>query len=598
MLAQLQDVVNKTFDYIIVGGGTAGLTLAARLTEDATRSVLVLESGSENAADPIILQLSSFGCHFGNAKYSWPHMTIPQERVGGAQQPMARGKGLGGSSAINFFVYQLPPADDYNDFERLGNPGWNWENLSSSIRKTQGFTPPTKEMLAESNIKAGLWELGRDGPLKISFPPKINKLEAVVQESLVNAGVPPAPNPLGGNPKGSFIAPNTNDPKTFTRSYAASAYYEPNKHRPNLTVLVNAHVVRVLTETASSGEVVATGVEFLREMERYSVNAGKEVILSSGTIKTPQVLELSGIGDPQVLKKIGVPLTVDLPGVGSNLQDHTMVAVKLELKDDPTLETFDILRDPEMAAKHRELLKKGTGLYTQGLAGYAFCALDMISEKAQEIMKATEESAAKKTYLDWRREQYSIDIGRWKAGSPGIEILTFPGDFAPRGPVAPGKKYLALAIGNFHSISRGTIHCVSNDPLKDPEIDPNYFEEPFDLHVLVQGMQFARKLAQTQPLKDLCVGEIEPGSEVSIDNDEEMAEYVKTHFHSPWHAASSCSMMPKEKGGVVDPQLKVYGTTNVRIVDLSIIPLHLAAHVQATVYGIAERAASIIMGRA
>ncbi|TCD71198.1 hypothetical protein EIP91_012148 [Steccherinum ochraceum] len=565
MTTKFEDVAHQSFDYVIAGGGTAGLTLAT-----------------------------------------------PQEYADGIEMQWPRGKGLGGSSSINFFGFGKPPAEDINDFERLGNPGWNWEHLNSAMHKLEGFVRPSEEMLARTQSRVGLWQLGTEGPLKITFPPVINAVDGI---TLFNLGIPPAPNPASSSCKGAYLGPNTHDPRTYTRSYATTAFYLPNKDRPNLHVLTFAHVVRVVTEPTASGDLVATGVEFLHDGKTYVANANKEVILSAGALKSPQILELSGIGDPKVLDKINVPVKVNLPGVGSNVQDHALIPVGYELKDNAAFETFDLLSDPAVAEEHLQLHNTLQGLHTQGVVGYAFCSLDMVTDKAEKMYIATKETITKRlpSCSPGLQDQYKVELDRLRFGRPVVEILTFPGNISKPNPPTPGKKHISLHAGNHHCLSRGTIHCTTNDPLQDPEFDPHYFEEdigtlirncgPYimsekrkkpDLQILVEAVHFIRKAVATSPLKEIVAREVNPGPLAEPGNEEQMRTWIRRNFYSPWHTSSSCSMLPREKGGVVDPSLKVYGTTNLRVVDLSIIPIHIAAHTQAIVYGIAARAADII----
>ncbi|KAI0921212.1 hypothetical protein AcW2_006258 [Taiwanofungus camphoratus] len=589
MSATLDAVAYHFFDYIICGGGTAGLTLAARLTEDPGVSVLVLEAGQANIDDPAILRPASYGTHFGNESHSWTYQTTKQKYCDDAQQLWFRGKGLGGSSGINFMCYTKPHAEDINDFERLGNPGWNWNNYEKYLERTEGFVPPKDDVQKKLNLKFDTWRIGREGPLALAYPAKIDKAELQVQQTLINAGLPVAPNPLSGDPTGVYFAPNTYDPIKHTRTYATTAFYLPNKDRPNLTVLVSALVNRVLTETTGNGKLSAVGVEFEYDSKTYTVNARKEVVLSTGALKSPQILELSGIGDKEVLEKIEVPLKIELPGVGRNAQEHVFIGVSFELHDDVEFDTLDLLRDPAVAAKHVELHASGSGIYTIGIIGFAFVPLQMLSSKADSIFQAAKERITKNTaaYPPGLLDQYKIQIDRWQKGVPGCEIISFPGFLSAPNAPAEGRRYLTMLVAMNHCLSRGTIHCASADPRKDPEFDPRYLEQETDLEVWVEMVKFVRNLANIEPLKDMVVKELNPGSEV--EDDAQLHAWIKKNFSTTWHTAGSCSMLPKTSGGVVDPELKVYGTNNLRVVDLSVVPLQFGAHTQATVYSMAEQ---------
>ncbi|KAI0832660.1 GMC oxidoreductase [Trametes gibbosa] len=611
-LVTIDDVKDKSFDYVVCGGGTAGLTLAARLTEDPKNSVLVLEAGEANIDDMALLRPASYGSHFGRSEYSWGHQTAKQKTTGDSAHMWFRGKGLGGSSGINFLCWTKPPREDIDDFERLGNPGWNWENFEKYLKRTEGFVPPSADLREEMQLKYDTWDLGTEGPLRIAYPGTIDRAELKVHQTFINAGIPEAPKPMNGDPAGCFFAPSTYDPKTHTRSYATTAFYLPNKDRTNLNVLVSAYVNRVLP-TSDQSQFVADSVEFEYKGHVYTVKAKKEVILSAGTLKTPQLLELSGIGNPNILRKLGIPSRVDLPGVGSNVQEHMIVAVSFELRDDVPFETLDLLADPAVLEKHLELHSTGTGIFTTSVTGFTFAKLGQVSKRAPEIFKATEEKIAKNadSYPPGLLEQYKISLERLKDGV-GCEYITFAGMCSRPNPPVPGKRYISFYVGTNHTFSRGTIHATSKDPAADPEFDPHYLEEEVDVQVWLDMVKFARNLRNISPLKEMTTSELNPGPEVQTDeqivgrltafkssyvSDVYVAAWMKEVMSTTWHTASSCSMLPKASGGVVDPELKVYGTKKLRVVDLSIVPLHFGAHTQTAVYSIAETAADIIQGR-
>ncbi|KAJ3556843.1 hypothetical protein NM688_g1798 [Phlebia brevispora] len=593
MLVSIDNVADQWFDYVIVGGGTAGLTLAARLTEDAERSVLVIEAGAANIDDPALLRTASYGSHFGNEAYSWNHQTIYQAAVN-RRALWPRGKGLGGSSAINFLTWSKPPRQDIDDIERLGNPGWNWDNYHKP-RWTAKVDLSCDDRRGRNEVSSGVPVLLR-----------IWKQQMTSLQTVLNAGIQPAPLPYDGETEGFQFSLNTIDPTTHTRVYAANAFYVPNKDRPNFSVLISAYARRVLTAETGSGALSAVGVEFEYEGQVHCVNAREEVILCAGALKTPQLLELSGIGRRDVLGKINVPVKVELPGVGENVQEHMFLGTAYELKEDVEWTTLDLLRDPELLAKQNEQLASNTGVFTTGIVSLVFLPLDKVTspERAAEIY-AMGQDTLKRMVANGAPpaniEQTQILLERLKPGgskrSPGCEIINFPG-FVPGGiPNAPekGKRYLSPSMALNHNFSRGTIHSVSDDPAKDPAYDPRYMEEAIDLEIALEIIKYVRKLANTAPLKDMLEKELNPGPECQTDD--QIREWIKAGFSTTFHTAGSCSMLPRSKGGVVSPELKVYGTNNLRVVDLSIIPLHFAAHAQATVHAIAEQAADIIKGK-
>jgi len=268
------------------------------------------------------------------------------------------------------------------------------------------------------------------------------------------------------------------------------------------------------------------------------------------------------------------------------------------LKDDPELDTFDLLCDPDVEAEHVELHASGMGLFTMGIVGFAFTSFDKVTPNFNAFNAKIKDEITKKmkTCSPGLQDQYRIQLERLDRGAPGCEFITYPGFFFSRpNPPAPGKKYFSITVAMNHMFSRGTIHSTSSDPLKEPEYDPHYFEDQADLDIITECIKFGRSLASISPLKDLIVKELNPGPEVQ--SDKQIQDWVTAMFGTTWHTCGSCSMLPRDKGGVVDPELKVYGTNNLRVVDLSIIPLHFASHSQSTVYAIAERAAEIIQGK-
>ncbi|EKM52126.1 uncharacterized protein PHACADRAFT_212710 [Phanerochaete carnosa HHB-10118-sp] len=577
MTAPLHDVVSKSFDYIIIGGGTAGLALAARLTDDPNTTVCVLEAGDANLHDPALLTPVSYLRHFGDKDYDWNFYTTKQKLVSDREFQWNRGRGLGGSSGINFLIWTKPPADEINDIERLGNPGWNWKNFQKYSQKVERFIEPAPEQKQRFGLPGYENDVSRQGSVAFGFPKTISDVDLIAHQTLANAGIPPAQRPYGGDPSGYAWMMNSQDPRTGTRSYATTAYYLPNKDRKNLTVLVRALVSKILTEDGADGKLNAAGVEFIYDdTKTYVVHAKKEVILSAGTIKSPHILELSGIGRRDVLEKAGVPVKMDLPRVGENVQEHYLAFFTFELKSDYDGATFDCLRTPNTLPAQQELYsKRGEGAFTMGMQTSAFLPVEKVTPKAHEIYakaKAQVERLAREGMPPGLLEQYTIQLERLEPGKhqtgPGCEVFFVPAKIVPDMPIE-GKKFVDWFYAMNHPFSRGSIHITSSDPAKAPQIDPRYFDHEAEKEVV-------------------------PGPEVATD--EQLVEFAKSIFVTTWHTCGSCSMLPKEKGGVVDPSLTVYGTNNLRVVDMSVVPLHFTGHTQAFTYALAEQAADIIKG--
>ncbi|KAJ7108233.1 GMC oxidoreductase [Mycena epipterygia] len=593
-LASLSDVSDKIFDYVIVGAGAAGMTLASRLTENPNVTVVVLEAGEDNLNDPTIIVPAQFGRTFFNPKYDWAFKTEKQKHSNDNAIVWARGKGIGGSTGLNFYAWIKPPAADIDAIEKLGNPGWNWKEYQKYSNRSETFHPPGKEQTDAYPHTYDASFHGHSGPIHTTVPFHYAPVDTLFQKTLVNSGLKTINDPYGGDITGAFMATSSLDPRSWTRSYGATGYYAPAQDRPNLLILTEAMAARVTFADAVAGqELKATGVEFIHGGKTFHVSAKDEVVLSAGSIQSPKILELSGIGRPEVLKNIGVDVKLELPGVGENVQEHMHNGVSYELAGEP--ETFDKMHNPEFAAEAVRLHGEGAGPLRLGIVSFAYYPLSAITPEASTLIERAA-AGLKNVEKPGLREQLDIqfDILRDDA-LPDLEVIGFPGLFTRficSLTLPETKSYWTALTVLTHPLSRGTIHAKSADPFDQPTIDPHYFENDFDLESMVQNIKYVRKLAQIEPLKSGLAKEMDPGPECVTDED--LRNYVKNTLCSTWHTIGSCSMLPREKQGVVDPELKVYGTKNLRVVDLSVIPIHFAAHTQATAYVIGEKAADLI----
>ncbi|KAF8872799.1 GMC oxidoreductase [Gymnopilus junonius] len=592
--ATVEDVAQRSFDYVVIGGGTAGLPAAVRLSEDPSVSILVLEAGHVDILGDFKIDVpAQFGHTLGDPRYDWAFMTVQQKNLNDNQVLWSRGKGLGGTSAMNFYYWSKPPAADIDSFEKLGNPGWNWAEYKKYSNKSESVHLPAKE---QTDLYPHIFtdeSCGKSGPIQVVIPPHLHKEDLVFQETMVNKGLKLINDPYSGNITGTWIGASNLDPRTWKRSYAATAYLLPNIHRPNLNVLTSALVSRILFKEAKGNEDrTAETVAFIYDGKAYIVNVKKEVILSAGGIKSPHILELSGIGQPEVISKIGVDVVVDLPGVGENVQEHTLVSLPFELP--PGHESLDLLLDPSYAAKAKELHALGQGLYRTGIASVAFFPLSATQyEGTSSLIDTLEADVDAKGQAGnlppGLEEQLRLQIAALRDDTiPDCEVILFPAYYFPNAPPEKGKCYVTPIVCLNHPISRGTIHAESKDPTVPPVCDPHYFESDVDLEIMVQMVKFIRGLKEVEPWKSGMVKEAFPLSNRDSDDD------IRGESGTIFHTAGSCSMLPRDKRGVVDPKLKVYGTTNLRIADISILPLQIAAHTQATAYMIGEKVADIV----
>lgn len=604
------DFLSIKFDYLVVGGGTAGLVVAARLSENPGCVVGVIEAGEYHEHDDLVNIPGVMGRALHNPKYDWGFHTVPQKFVNDRQLSQSRGKGLGGSSLLNFFASVRPSKEELDAIESLGNPGWNWENILRYMKKSEHLEIPTltdQEAKAYSVVPDPALH-GTEGPIAKSFPPHVTKIHTQLLNTLESLGIPRNPDNSNGHPVGSLLFPTSVEAKTATRSYSASAYYAPNAKRPNLLILTGAHATKVDLTKTLSGDYQATSVSFkAKDGSTGTVHASKEIILSAGSFQTPQLLELSGIGQKQLLQSFGIECLIDLPGVGENLQDHALTPVIVEVDED--VETLEVLSDPAKLKEHEDLYKIQKGIFA-GIpsATFAFFPAESIAtvdEIETWTSRATLESArGTLDHLDPSvregiKKQFEL-LADWikDPTQPMAQILTINGHMPiPGMTINRQKRYLTLLCAYTHPFHRGSAHITSTDPLVLPSIEQNYLSNPNDLDVLVKIVTFvARKLCRTSPIQGTIKSTVVPPFVVEGD-DEALREYIRNTLTTVHHPAGTASMTPRSNGGVVDSNLLVYGTSNLRIVDCSVIALQLSSNIQTLAYAIGEKAADIIQGQ-
>ena len=354
------------FDYLIAGGGTAGLTLAARLSEDPDITVGVIEAGLDRTDDPKVLTPGFTPSMWDDPDYDWIFETVPQTHGNDRVVNHPRGKQLGGSSAINFNYWTHASQQDIDDWGRLGNPGWSWEELFPYFLKSEKYEAPPASVSAQVDttfIQPSLH--GESGPVKDSFPPFFDNFYKAWEPTYKNLGLGPTGDPKGGIAIGAYSTLLTIDATNASRSYAANAYYKPNAARPNLKVLTGAFATKVVF-ASSKTPLVATGITFTFSGDNYTASSRREVIVCTGAFQAPQLLELSGIGSASLLESKGIEVLYDNPNVGENLQDHILLPLAFEAA--PGEVTFESLRNAtffanalaEYTTKHSGPLAAGT----------------------------------------------------------------------------------------------------------------------------------------------------------------------------------------------------------------------------------------------
>ncbi|KAM0546772.1 hypothetical protein ACHAPJ_010701 [Fusarium lateritium] len=564
--------VADTYDYIIVGGGTAGGALATRLSLGLPKlKILLLEAGPA-ALDDVRINVPGMRGSILGTSNDWNFSSIAQAGLDGRSISVNRGKVLGGSSAMNFLCYDRSSSTEYDAWGELGSPGWNWKTMIHGMTKSENFTGHDGDVH------------GRNGPIKSTYNRIIPDVLEPWQSVVNKLGVPTNDGgSLGGDPIGVMFQPTNIDVTNYTRSYSANSYLP--KAGPNLSVRTNTHVAKVLF--SKSNVLVATGVAL---QDGTTIRARREVILSAGSIQSPGLLELSGIGQASVLAKAHVKELLDLPGVGENYQDHLRTSNTYRLKEG--YESFDpMIFDSEgtLAKEQFNLwLQNKVSWYDYTSSAYAFLNWAQVgNEISKKLIKLANDGFTRNgTVVDKKKLQY---LGN--PAIPQLELLLEANYVGAAG--YPGGKFITIFSSIMHPMSRGSVHINQRAPGGKPDIDLKYLTNEYDVHALIEGAKFARKVAETEPLRSFWEAETEPGPDVTTDK--QFRDFAIKTVNSFYHPIGTCAMLPKKDGGVVDSNLKVYGVKNLRVVDASIIPVQLSGHIQTAVYGIAEIAAEKII---
>ena len=524
------------FDYVIVGGGTAGCVLANRLTADGRSRVLMLEAGPRDNYLWIHIPIG-YGKTMFHPVYNWGFHTEPEAEMNGRRIYWPRGRGLGGSSSINGLIYIRGQPEDYDAWAAAGNSGWAWRDVLPYFIRSEG------------NQRGASATHGGDGPLACSDIGAPHELIEAIIAGAGELGVPRTDDFNGGVQEGAgYFQLFT---KNGLRCSSAVGYLRPARSRANLAVEVGAQATRVLCEGSR-----ATGVEYRQGGEVKRVAAMREVILAAGSLQSPQLLQLSGIGPAPLLQKFGIPVLHDLPGVGENLQDH--LQLRLIFKCTKPITTNDDLASTWRSAKIglQWLLRRSGplavginqgGLFTRVLPGSA-------------------------------TPDIQFHFATLSADMAGAKPHPFSG--------------FTMSVCQLRPTSRGHVRIKAADPLAAPAMQPNYLSTELDRQFAVASVKFARRLAATAALRPYVSEEYRPGPAATSDAD--LLEFAREFGATIFHPSGTCRM-GSDGQAVVDDRLRVHGVAGLRVVDCSIMPTLISGNTNAAVVMIAEKASDLIL---
>ncbi|KAK6007027.1 hypothetical protein QM012_006035 [Aureobasidium pullulans] len=577
--------VNASYDYVVVGGGTAGLALATRLALNGTYSVAVVEAGSFYELDngnysqypSGVIRSTDPGPDISavNGLIDWKFLTTPQIGLLNRTIHYARGKCLGGSSGRNYLLYQRATVGFFNKWaQEVGDASYEWQSVLPYYQKSAHYTPANTKTRAANSSRGTVDEtavFGRnDGPLQVTLPKYAASWSSYFPSAFSELGLPELNGTNSGILNGWTYMTMSEDPTYQTRSSSETSYLKLALERTSLSVYTHALVNRIIfdyTKTARGVSVDIGGMNFM-------LNATKEVILSAGAFQSPQLLMVSGIGPASTLKALDIPVISNLSGVGQNMWDNPRLTLSLEVN----LETGTTLTNqPKRAHEETEkYIVNRTGMLTS--TGADFAGFVKLSNNLYVNLSTETSSSLAETFpSDWPDAEFF-------ASSNGVAGLAHDG--------------AGIFIGLLATFSRGSVTIKSSSMADAPVINPAWLTDKRDQELAVTAFKYARRLANTTSLRRVIVGdEIAPGP--AIQSDAQILGYLKNTTVTYYHASSTCKMgMSNDSTAVVDKDAKVFGVKNLRVVDVSALPLLPPGQPQGTVYMLAEKIADRILEEA